>query len=119
MDGYANPVINPLLTIILSLCLAQGPIITGHRGVRSHGAETRNPGTVTLGYTNSASIAKCDGTFATATVNASSIGGHFVASNFGFSIPSGATIAGITAYITHWDESGNGGMQDYLVQLEK
>ncbi len=118
MDGYTNPV--KLLAAVLSLILAQGPIITGHRSTRAHGTAGPNLGaTISAGYTNSSSILSCSSTYATVGGPQSSLGGRFYVTNFGFAIPSGATIAGVTAKIWHWDETGNGGMVDNIVQLVK
>lgn len=118
MDSYPYSV--KFLAVFLSLLFAQGPIITGHRSTRAHGTAGPNLGnSITAGYANSSRILACNTGFATTGISQNSTGGSFTVSSFGFAIPVGATIAGISVSIQHEDITGNGGVKDSVVQLIK
>lgn len=112
-----------LVSLLLSVLLAlQTPIMgaANRKTFPAHGtAGPRTPTATTNAYTNSSRITACDGSFATVAVAAGSNGTAIQVSAFGFGIPSGATIAGITAHITHQDISANGGIKDFTVGLLK
>lgn len=111
-----------ILRTFLALLLAfQTPIIgTGNHKIGvPHGTAGPNlPGTAS-GYTNSANAEACDSVYATTTAPQGATGGALAVSNFSFSLPGGAIVAGITASIRHEDVTGNGGIQDSSVLLLK
>jgi len=106
---------------LLSLLLAfQTPIMgTGHRSVLLHGIQGPfTPGTA-VGWTNFNNAKACDGAYATAVVHEGAVGPSLSSTNFGFSIPSTAVIAGISVSVLHLDITGNAQIQDNTVRLIK
>ena len=83
------------------------------------GANDNSAGTTP--WTNPGNIAANDSAYAVATnVAASSTSQYLNASNFGFSIPTGATINGITVVVDRMGSStSSGGIRDLSVQLLK
>lgn len=112
-----------LVSVLLSVLLAfQTPIMgAGNRKTfPAHGTAGPNlPTAQTAGYTNASRVQACDSSFATLAVAQGSNGGAIQVSGFGFGIPGGATIVGITAHVTHEDISANGGIKDRTVGLLK
>ena len=71
-------------------------------------------------WTSTGSISANDSTYATATnVAANSTSQYLNASNFGFSIPAGASVTGITVVVDRMGSSTSGGIRDQTVQLLK
>jgi hypothetical protein len=83
------------------------------------GADVAGVGTVT--WSNPGNIISNDNTYATVAVNGGSISHYLQATNYGFGIPAGATITGITVTIGRFENStalGND-VRDYRLQLIK
>jgi chitobiase/beta-hexosaminidase-like protein len=70
-------------------------------------------------WTNCSRIELNDGSYATASIAANATSGPIGGSNYGFSIPSTATIAGISMSIVHSDVNNIGSLHDSDVQLTK
>lgn len=79
-----------------------------------------SPGTATgAGWTNINNIKASDGTYATRVVAPLANAPTVQATNFGFAIPSTATIVGVQASIIHGQIAGGGSLVDGTVQLIK
>ena len=111
-----------LLRTFLALLLAfQTPIMgTGARRIFiPHGTAGPNNAGTASGWTNSSNATACNGLFATNIVGQGSQSLNFTVSNFGFAVPGNVTIKGVSASVTHKDITGNGGIYDVTVRLEK
>jgi len=85
------------------------------------GTNAADPAGTGAGWTNSQNIAAQDNTTASASIAASSDGSALQATNFGFTIPTGSTITGITVKFVRWASSSSPGccIHDLHVQLLK
>lgn len=88
---------------------------------RIAGAGADLTGIGTVAWTSPGNITADDAAFAVSTVTAANPQTHYLkASTFGFTIPTGATINGITAEVERLTESGNAPRnRDNVVQLIK
>jgi hypothetical protein len=78
------------------------------------------PGTASsASWTNANAIKVNDATYATRSMAPRALSGTITATNFGFGVPSNATILGISATIIHGDITGIGDIFDNIVQLVK
>lgn len=106
-----------LILIALNLGLraqtSQGPLNPGSTG------NTDYPGTSTA-WNNTSRITTSNGSKASATgLSNGEVSDYLTATNFGFTIPAGATITGIKVDIERDDNSGSSGLKDNEVKIIK
>lgn len=78
-----------------------------------------SPSTAGGAWTNGSNVFALDGNVATANIPAGSTSPAITASNYGFSIPAGATILGIAVTIYRQDQSNSSEISDKTIQLLK
>jgi len=89
-------------------------------GPNNAGTGADNSAVGTLTWTNPGNITLADGVYATATSSAGNNTHYLQGSNYGFSIPAGATINGITVNINgHKNGTGGGSYFSNIVELVK
>jgi len=109
-----------LLALWASCVSAQDVIGAGHRSLFTppHGNQTQTASTA-AGWTNPTNVFVLDQVYATTTIAQNGNSPNLTVSNFGFTIPNNAVIAGVVVTIYHFDENGNGDLQDHSVNIMK
>lgn len=85
-------------------------------GPNGPGNEGNNNSVGTVAWVNPSNAALADGNYATASLNASAVSQYLTVSNFGFSVPAGATMNGVLVEVLCQNDPG-GNIQDNSIRL--
>lgn len=91
--------------LVALACILPATSIGSTAGPRSAGTTADDAAVGTLTWSNTANIAASDDSKATVSGNAAAVSHYLKATNFGFTVPAGATINGIQ---TEWELRKNG-----------
>jgi hypothetical protein len=87
---------------------------------RSAGTAADDSGTGTLKWANPSNAKVSDGSYATVEKASGTATAHYLkATNFGFSVPGGETIAGVEALVERSESGGSGSVVDSRVRIVK